>query len=94
MSNQTNCINCGAPLTGNKCEYCGTSYIRTKNGLTAVFGNEKVFGTLEFNGKEYQVYISQIEERIVNNIMPHRDVSGRVAHEVPIRKKIFTVKEM
>lgn len=22
----TNCINCGAPLTGNKCEYCGTNY--------------------------------------------------------------------
>lgn len=22
----TNCINCGAPLHGNKCEYCGTEY--------------------------------------------------------------------
>lgn len=22
----TNCKNCGAPLTGNKCEYCGTIY--------------------------------------------------------------------
>lgn len=22
----TNCKNCGAPLTGGKCEYCGTEY--------------------------------------------------------------------
>ena len=22
----TNCKNCGAPLTNNKCEYCGTEY--------------------------------------------------------------------
>lgn len=22
----TNCINCGAPLHGNKCEYCRTEY--------------------------------------------------------------------
>ena len=21
-----NCINCGAPINGNKCEYCGTVY--------------------------------------------------------------------
>ena len=24
----TNCVNCGAPLHGNKCEYCGTEYRR------------------------------------------------------------------
>ena len=22
----TNCVNCGAPLHGGKCEYCGTEY--------------------------------------------------------------------
>ncbi len=22
----TNCVNCGAPLTGSKCQYCGTEY--------------------------------------------------------------------
>ena len=26
MSEQQNCKNCGAILTGNKCEYCGTVY--------------------------------------------------------------------
>ena len=27
--NKTNCTNCGAPLVGEKCEYCGTE-IRAK----------------------------------------------------------------
>lgn len=27
----TNCINCGAPINGNKCEYCGTVY-RNRRG--------------------------------------------------------------
>ena len=26
MNEQQNCKNCGAILTGNKCEYCGTVY--------------------------------------------------------------------
>ena len=26
----TNCKNCGAPLTGDKCEYCGTEYSNIK----------------------------------------------------------------
>lgn len=24
--NQTNCHNCGAPITGPECEYCGTKF--------------------------------------------------------------------
>lgn len=24
--NQTNCHNCGAPITGSECEYCGTKF--------------------------------------------------------------------
>ena len=30
-----NCINCGAVLHGNKCEYCGTEY--TGETITAKF---------------------------------------------------------
>ncbi len=30
----TNCINCGAPLNGNVCEYCGTQYEHTTETLT------------------------------------------------------------
>ena len=32
--NQTNCHNCGAPITGPKCEYCGTRFnIRVEEDL-------------------------------------------------------------
>lgn len=27
MSSQLNCPNCGAPITGDKCEYCGTHFM-------------------------------------------------------------------
>ena len=27
--NHLNCPNCGAPIDGDKCEYCGTSFINT-----------------------------------------------------------------
>lgn len=26
MSSKTNCLNCGAPITGSVCEYCGTRH--------------------------------------------------------------------
>lgn len=26
MKKKLNCVNCGAPLHGDKCEYCGTEY--------------------------------------------------------------------
>lgn len=26
MSSKANCLNCGAPITGDVCEYCGTRY--------------------------------------------------------------------
>ncbi len=27
MRKQLNCPNCGAPITGDRCEYCGTQFI-------------------------------------------------------------------
>lgn len=36
----TNCINCGAPLHGNKCEYCGTEC-----GNNFDFNNHIIVGT-------------------------------------------------
>lgn len=39
----TNCVNCGAILRGNKCEYCGTEY---RNLMS-----EKVMALLEFSSR-------------------------------------------
>ena len=47
----TNCINCGAPLSGDKCEYCGTVY-----GERASYkGNSgcRANGTLNVAGKTF-----------------------------------------
>lgn len=47
----TNCINCGAPITGDKCEYCGTVYVerasyKENSGCRAN-------GTLNVTGKTF-----------------------------------------
>ena len=38
MSEQQNCKNCGAILTGNKCEYCGTVYGDDEQGIHIDYG--------------------------------------------------------
>ena len=36
----TNCKNCGAVLTGGKCEYCGTEYEMTTETIYAANGEK------------------------------------------------------
>ena len=47
----TNCINCGAPITGDKCEYCGTVYVER----ASYKGNSgcRANGTLNVAGKTF-----------------------------------------
>lgn len=51
------CINCGAPLTGNKCEYCGTEYGSQDftSDLNAYSGKNTV------SGQAFRCYIRQID---------------------------------
>ena len=37
--NDTNCPNCGAVITGPKCEYCGTVFRRDDSNLIFLDGN-------------------------------------------------------
>lgn len=30
LQNRTNCCNCGAPMCGSHCEYCGTNHMNDK----------------------------------------------------------------
>ena len=46
-----NCINCGAVLHGNKCEYCGTESTKKISGETY----------LMLNGEKIDVYVSHEE---------------------------------
>lgn len=51
----TNCVNCGAILHGNVCEYCGTEY--SQNGIYANFSTDDYTGTMKLGDEEIKVYI-------------------------------------
>nr|DAG69228.1 MAG TPA: alpha-aminoadipate carrier protein [Caudoviricetes sp.] len=81
----TNCVNCGAPLHGSTCEYCGTRYAGNK--VQACFGEGQAAGTLTVGGNEYKVYLGKMEafstEESVGrdlNGQFHR-VKGRMVHK-------------
>lgn len=42
MRGKTNCPNCGAPITGSKCEYCGTVF-ETAERIYQMDASERIF---------------------------------------------------
>lgn len=54
-----NCVNCGAPLEGRKCAYCGT--VCNDYGVTAAFNKDDYTGTLTLGGNEYKVYLDTMD---------------------------------
>lgn len=85
----TNCVNCGAPLHGSKCEYCGTEY--NGNNITADFSKDSVFGTLTISGVTYRVYLSETE--INNSIESGRGIDGKLIKPIMHRTHKFTLIE-
>ncbi len=80
-----NCVNCGAPLEGRKCAYCGTVY--NDYGVTAAFNKDDYTGTLTIGGNEYKVYLGKMEAFYTDesvgrdlNGQFHR-VKGRMVHK-------------
>lgn len=51
MPKQTNCPNCGAPITGSCCDYCGTHL----EDILRLASGRPVEITFEIGGKEYTV---------------------------------------
>ena len=47
MRYKTNCPNCGAPITGDKCEYCGTSFRYAATEAVTLYADDKAIATLE-----------------------------------------------
>ena len=60
MKKLRNCVNCGAPLNGYKCDYCGTEY-KENIPITAVFDGYSATGTITICGQMRDVYISEIQ---------------------------------
>lgn len=56
----TNCVNCGAILIGNVCEYCGTRY--TKNKIDIDIETNRYTGELKIGNKIFNVYLADVEE--------------------------------
>ena len=57
---KTNCINCGAPLHSDKCEYCGTEYHIDNYGQINEY---KV--KLNILGEEKKFYIGKVEKNSI-----------------------------
>lgn len=60
MSSKTNCPNCGAPITGSVCEYCGT---RHDTGITIRFDPppQMLYDTLLLSRRIQRCSSSEIE---------------------------------
>lgn len=87
----TNCINCGAPLHGNKCEYCGTEYNnRTITGNIPKIGNMCI---LKVGNEEIKVYIESIEVN-ERNIEAYRDGIGIIHVSGTTSQRKFTLIEV
>ncbi len=87
----TNCVNCGAPLTGHKCQYCGTEY--KDHGVVATFGKQDWTGTLTVGGKEFEVYLGGMEQHTIDGDA-YRDETDRLHRSVLGCKRKFTLIEM
>ena len=87
-----NCINCGAPLHGRKCEYCGTEY--TENGgVFAAFPEGEVCGTLSVGDVTYRCYIGSMEAHTIC-MDAQRDIYGNLHIDRGCLKHKFTLIEM
>lgn len=87
----TNCPNCGAPIAGSACQYCGTRF--SGNGIQASFGRNDWKGTLDIGGNIYQVYLSQIETSYAGT-ESWRDESGRLCSNIGRSIRKFTLMEV
>lgn len=70
MSKELNCPNCGAPITGEKCGYCGTLFVNFSI-KDNVFNLDEPINTLRFRhgGKDYKIKCYVVDWSIEHNII-------------------------
>ena len=78
----TNCPNCGSPISGTKCEYCGTAFLDvvdiSKGGTCIVrlrHGDEIITGKMYVGNINAEV---NYDESVIG-----RDSTGRLHREAP-----------
>ena len=87
-----NCVNCGAPLQGTKCHYCGTEY-NNEGHISASFDASDSTGIVNLWGKTYQCYVSKMEA-VGISLGAGRDMSGRMIRDDVVYKHKFTLVEV
>ena len=71
------CKNCGAPITGDRCEYCGCKSVNENEGHI----------TIPFNGENIDCYIDHVGiEEIVGE--SGRNLDGEILR--PKTKRLYT----
>lgn len=87
-----NCINCGAVLKGDICEYCGTRY--KDEEIQVDLGENNMFGEFKFGGQTYRVYLAAVEANLVSTGCIGRDIEGNVYLGKPVLKHKWELVEM
>ena len=85
------CVNCGAEVEGNVCEYCGTHY---RKGFVANCDETGHKGILTIGGKNFNVYISRVEAKSYVSEFAGRDQFGRIHGAKTELLRTFTLQEV
>lgn len=82
------CINCGAPLEGNTCKYCGSVYSKSFDSDIS----EKYSGKITFDGTTYNVYLSELNIEQIDTA-GYRGSDGMLHRVAGKAKRTFTLIE-
>lgn len=88
----TNCVNCGAILKGNICEYCGTRY--DNNSISVDFKPDDCFGELKVGNVCYKVYLGHVETTPIFSADTGRDENGNLHGTIIATKHKFVLIEV
>ena len=86
----TNCINCGAVLKGDVCEYCGTEYKTTISTLHAADGTVFEETTINFSNPEFAEFTA---DKMAQRLQTLASAAVGVTAEEAIAKLIALAKE-
>ncbi len=86
------CVNCGADVVNNVCEYCGTHY-NNGGSFSVEFSGPDSKGTLRIGDKEYKVYIDEVKGEMACGSTLGRDIAGRIIMIPNRMMHTFVLKE-
>lgn len=87
------CINCGATLRSNICDYCGTEYeldVKNNHVQKGRQINDFVY-ELDIQGKPYRFYVGEVQ--VHNVLYGGRDATGNMnANSFGVKRKLTLIE--